>query len=68
MMANNAHWQSPDELRLESELDEIACLNVLENLLIAYLRLDGCGKTDAGFAHPFADNLFQAAKSAAYHK
>src|SRR6266699_6103099 len=68
MMADNADGQSPNEFGLETELDKIARLNVLEDLLIADLGLGGCGKTDAGLAHPFADDLFQSAESAAHHE
>src|SRR5439155_15759899 len=65
MMANDAHGQSAYEFGLEPELDEIARLNMLEDLLIADLGLSGCGETDARFAHAFADDLFQSTESAA---
>src|SRR5438045_6972602 len=65
MIADDAHGQSPDELGLEPKLDEIARLDIPQDVFIADLGLSGRGKTNAGFAHAFADNLFQSTKRAA---
>src|SRR5258706_11333763 len=67
-MTNDAHGQTSNELRLETELDEIASFSVMQHVFLADWRLERGGKADARIAQSFADDLVQATKGAADHE
>src|ERR1039458_8477608 len=64
-MADDAHRQTPDELRLEPELNEVTRLPVAQHIFGLLQRSLLGRKTDRGLAQPPLDYLFQSAKRAA---
>src|ERR1035441_9036404 len=67
-MANHAHRQTPNELRLEPELNEVARLPVSQHIFGLLQRSLLGRKADRGLAQPPLDYLLQPAKSAADNK
>jgi len=68
VMANHAHGQPADELRLETELDEVPRLDFLENRVIVDLGPVRGGKANVRLAHALADDFFQSTEGATHHK
>src|SRR5687767_6268312 len=63
-MTDDADGEATDEFRFETEVDEIAGLDVFESAVVFAFASAGA-ETDGGFAHAAADDFFEAIESAA---
>ena len=61
-MADDAHRQAADELRLEAELDEVGCPRVFENPFALHLFLCPGGEPDGGLLQSTADDFVEMGK------